>query len=133
MFKTDIVPRVSETDGAGHVNNTVVPIWFEAGRRDIFRIFTPDLVFKDWRIALVNMNVDYLAQIYLDKTAQVCTWVERIGIKSFSLYEELWQNKQLCSKGTVTYVYFDYKTNKSVPIPGSIKTSLLHHALEQTT
>ena len=74
MFKTAIVPRVSETDGAGHINNTVVPIWFEAGRREVFRILTPDLAFKHWRIALVNMNVDYLAQIFLDKTAQVCTW-----------------------------------------------------------
>ena len=130
MFKTAIVPRVSETDGAGHINNTVVPIWFEAGRREIFRILTPDLAFERWRIALVNMNVDYLAQIYLDKTAQVCTWVENIGIKSFSLYEELWQDEQLCSKGTVTYVYFDYTSNKSKPIPDDIKNALQRHSLD---
>ena len=43
MFTTPITPRASETDGAGHINNTVVPVWFEAGRREIFRIFTPDL------------------------------------------------------------------------------------------
>ncbi len=130
MFKTAIVPRVSETDGAGHINNTVVPIWFEAGRREIFRILTPDLAFKRWRIALVNMTVDFLAQIYLDKTAYVHTWIERIGTKSFSLYEELWQDEQLCAKGTVTYVYFDYKSNKSKPIPEDIKNALQQHALE---
>ena len=131
MFKTTIVPRVSETDGAGHINNTVVPIWFEAGRREVFRILTPDLAFKHWRIVLVNMNVDYLAQIYLDKTVQVCTWVERIGIKSFSLYEELWQGEQLCSKGTVTYVYFDYRSNKSELIPDDIKNALQQHTLDK--
>ena len=130
MFKTTIVPRVSETDGAGHINNTVVPIWFEAGRREIFRILTPDLAFERWRLALVNMNVDYLAQIYLDKTARVSTWVERIGTKSFSLYEELWQIEQLCAKGTVTYVYFDYKSNKPKTIPGDIRNALQEHALE---
>ena len=27
MFTTPIVPRVSETDGAGHINNTVTPVW----------------------------------------------------------------------------------------------------------
>ena len=133
MLSTLVVPRVSETDGAGHINNTVVPIWFEAGRREIFRIFTPDLTFERWHLALVNMNVDYLAQIYLNTTAEVRTWVEHIGNKSCRLYEELWQEEQLCAKGTVTYVYFDYQTNKSAPIPGSIKTALLHHALEQTT
>ena len=79
MFETTITPRVSETDGAGHINNVFVPVWFEAGRREIFRILTPDLSFTHWRATLVNMNVDYLAQIYLNEDVQVRTWIERIG------------------------------------------------------
>ena len=67
MFETPITPRVSETDGVGHVNNVFVPIWFEAGRREIFRILTPDLSFGRWRVALVNMNVDYLDQIFFQE------------------------------------------------------------------
>ena len=58
MIETPIIPRVSETDGAGHINNTVIPIWFEGGRTEIFRLLTPDLQFRNWRVALVNMNVD---------------------------------------------------------------------------
>lgn len=64
MWRTPITPRVSETDGAGHVNNCFVPVWFEAGRREIFRILTPDLDFARWRVALVNINIDYTAQIF---------------------------------------------------------------------
>ena len=37
MFTTVITPRVSETDGMGHINNTVIPIWFEAGRKGILK------------------------------------------------------------------------------------------------
>ncbi|MGM0876104.1 MAG: hypothetical protein ACQEWV_15325 [Bacillota bacterium] len=36
MYKTIIEPHVSETDGVGHINNTTIPIWFEAGRNDLF-------------------------------------------------------------------------------------------------
>jgi len=109
MFETPITPRVSETDGAGHVNNVFVPVRFEAGRREIFRILTPDLAFARWRLVLVNMNVDYLDQIYFHETALVQTWVERIGTKSFTLYEEVWQGERFCAKGTATYVYFNYE------------------------
>ncbi len=127
MFETPITPRVSETDGAGHINNAFIPIWFEAGRREIFRILTPDLSFERWRVALVNMNVDYLAQTYFQEDALVRTWVERIGTKSFSLTEELWQGKRHCAKGTVTYVYFNYETDTAEPIPDDCRRALEAH------
>lgn len=127
MFETPIVPRVSETDGAGHINNVFVPVWFEAGRRDIFRILTPDLTFADWRIALVNMNVDYVAQIFFHEDAVVRTWVERVGTKSFTLYEEIWQGARLCAKGTVTYVYFDYARQRAEPVPDAVRSALEAH------
>lgn len=127
MLETPIVPRVSETDGAGHVNNVFVPVWLEAGRREIFRILTPGLSFADWRVALVNMNVDYTAQIFFQEEAVVRTWVERIGGKSFTLYEEVWQGDRLCAKGTATYVYFDYAEQRSLPIPDDARAALAAH------
>lgn len=56
MFTTVIVPRVSETDGVGHINNTTIPVWFEAGREEIFKMFTPDLSFKNWRMVIIRME-----------------------------------------------------------------------------
>ena len=79
MIETPVIPRVSETDGAGHINNTVIPIWFEGGRTEIFRLLTPDLQFQNWRVALVNMNVDYMAQTYFQEEALVRTWVDKVG------------------------------------------------------
>ena len=58
MFETTITPRVSETDGAGHINNVFVPVWFEAGRREIFRILTPDLSLETATLcAMVSMDL----------------------------------------------------------------------------
>lgn len=127
MFETPIVPRVSETDGAGHINNVFVPVWFEAGRREIFRILTPDLAFERWRVALVNVNIDYLAQIFFHQDAVVRTWVERIGTKSFTLYEEIWQGERLCAKGTATYVYFNYDSQSAEAVPDDCRRLLEKH------
>ena len=128
MIETPIIPRVSETDGAGHINNTVIPIWFEGGRTEIFRVLTPDLDFKNWRVALVNMNVDYLAQTYFQDPAVVRTWVDNVGTKSFTLYEELWQGARLCAKGTATYVYFNYDDQEAKPVPENVRVALLTHS-----
>ncbi|MDA7948400.1 MAG: acyl-CoA thioesterase [Hyphomicrobiaceae bacterium] len=131
MFTTTITPRVSETDGAGHINNVFVPVWFEAGRREIFRILTPDLSFARWRATLVNMNVDYLEQIYLHEDVEVRTWVDRIGTKSFTVYEEIWQSDRHCAKGTATYVYFNIEAQQSEPIPTDCRDALDAHLREK--
>ena len=130
MFTTDITPRVSETDGAGHINNTVAPVWLEAGRHDIFRMFSPRLAFDDWHVALVNTNLNYEAQIFWQRPVQVRTWVDHVGNTSFRLYEEIWQGETRCVTGTVTYVHFDYRQQRPVPVPDAIRSQLLAHRRE---
>lgn len=131
MYQTIIEPRVSETDGIGHINNTTIPVWFEAGRHEIFKLFTPNHDFKQWRMIILNMNVDYVSQIYFGKQVIVKTWVNRIGNSSLELYEELWQEAQLCAKGTATYVNFNLETQKSETIPEQIKAELQLHEREK--
>ena len=127
MFTTYITPRVSETDGAGHINNVFVPIWFEAGRREIFRLLTPDLSFSEWRVALVSMQVDYLAQLFFQHEVEVRTWIERVGGKSFTVYEEIWQQDRCCAQGTAVYVYFNYREQRAEVIPDEIRNLLETH------
>lgn len=129
MFETVITPRVNETDGAGHINNTVVPIWFEAGRLQIFRLLTPDLSFASWKVALVNINIDYLNQMYLGKDCFIETWIERIGTKSFTVGEQVRQNEKLCARGLATYVYYNYSKETSELIPDFIRSELEKHLI----
>ena len=130
MFETTITPRVNETDGAGHINNTVVPIRFEAGRLEIFRLLTPDLSFASWKVALVNINIDYVMQIYLENDCLVQTWIDRIGTKSFVLGERILQHEKVCANGLATYVYYDYNNESSEEIPASVREKLLKHTGE---
>jgi acyl-CoA thioester hydrolase len=127
MYKKIIEPRVSETDGVGHINNTTIPVWFEAGRNDIFKLFTPDASFVNWKMIILNMNVDYLKQIYFGRAVEIYVWVKKIGNSSLVLYEEIHQDGQICAKDTVTYVNFNLKTQKSEPIPDEIRRALELH------
>ena len=124
MYKKIIEPRVSETDGVGHINNTSIPVWFEAGRNDIFKLFTPDDSFVNWKMIILNMNVDFLRQIYFGRDVEIYVWVKKIGNSSLVLYEEIHQDGQICAKDTVTYVNFNLKTQKSEPIPDEIRSVL---------
>ncbi|MFC4766300.1 acyl-CoA thioesterase [Effusibacillus consociatus] len=127
MFRTTIQPRVSETDGVGHINNTTVPVWFEAGRNEIFKMFMPDLSFDNWKMIIVNMNIDYIGQLFYGKEVEVLTWIKQIGNTSLVLYEELHQDNRLCAKGTATYVNFNHTTQKPEFIPQHIREQLEAH------
>ena len=124
MIFTNIVPRVSETDGVGHINNVFVPIWFEAGRREIFRVFSPNLDFLDWKLALVKVTVEYVDQLYLAENVEIRTGIEKIGKSSFAIKEEIYQTKRLCAKGQAIYVNYNFKEKKSTPISNEIRHKL---------
>ena len=127
MIVTYLTPRVSETDGVGHINNVFIPIWFEAGRREIFRIFSPRLDFKNWRLALVKVEVEYVDQIYLANDVEIRTGVEKIGNSSFTIKEEIQQTDRLCAKGKCIYVNYNFNTKKSEIIPETIRKKLETH------
>ncbi|MCL6599919.1 acyl-CoA thioesterase [Alicyclobacillus macrosporangiidus] len=127
MFVTRIRPRVSETDGVGHINNTTVPIWFEAGREEIFRLFMPELSFKDWNLVIVHMSIDYVKETFYGSDVEVHTWIRRIGNTSFDIGEALYQDGVLRARGMCTYVYYSLKERRPQPIPPDIRDQLAQH------
>lgn len=127
MYKTIIVPRVSETDAIGHINNTTLPVWFEASRHDIFALFSPDHDFQTWKLIIVKTTLDFLNQIYFGKDVEIHTYVKKIGHTSLTLYEELYQSGKHCATNEVVYVNFNLSTQKTEPIPENIRVALQEH------
>jgi acyl-CoA thioester hydrolase len=127
MFVTRIRPRVSETDGVGHINNTAIPIWFESGRDEIFRLFTPDMSFQNWKLVLVNMNIDFVKETFYGREVEVQTWIKKIGNTSFQIEEELYQENELRARGVSTYVHYNFAEQKPEPIPPDIRIQLEQH------
>lgn len=121
---TWLTPRVSETDGCGHINNTTLPVWFEAGRREFFRAVSPTLAFDDWRLAVVSMQVRFHRQIYLRDDVRIATWVSRLGNKSIVVSEAAFQGDALCASGECTYVFFNYAEQRSERVPDAVRERL---------
>ena len=127
MFTELITPRFSDTDALGHINNTMVPIWFEGARDPVFRLFMPELDTKQWQLILAKIEVSYHAQMFYGKALEVRTTISRIGSASFDVYQELWQNDEICASGTAVMVHYCYQQQTSLPIPEKIKAQLAKH------
>ena len=131
MFETDLTVRFSETDGAGHVGNTVMVVWFEEARAPLFKMFMPTLEVDGWPLILASYQVDFRAQLYYGKPVTIKSWVKRIGNSSFETCQEAWQNKQCCASGSTTMVHFDYAAGKASPIPADIRDKLASHLYQE--
>ncbi len=119
--------RFCETDALQHVGNTALVAWFEAAREPIFRMFSPTLDLQNWPLILASYKVDFLAQIFYGKPVTIKTYISHIGNSAFDVFQELWQDDNLCSTGVTTMVHFDYKSQRAAPIPDNVKATLQAH------
>ena len=130
MIKESIKPRFCETDGLGHINNTVVAQWFEGARDTVFQWFTPDLSLSDWKLILAETTVEFHAELQYGAEVELKTYISRIGNSSFDVYQEAWQADKKCASGTAVMVHFDHKTKKSQKIQASTIDSMKAHFID---
>jgi len=127
MFVQRVQPRFTETDALGHINNAVLPVWFEQARTPIFKLFIPSLDVKKWTLILAKIEVEFLQEIFYGTDVEVHSFIEKIGNSSFVCYQEVWQEESLVAKGRAVMVHFNHSTKKSMPIPEVIKDQLNEH------
>ncbi|KZX10173.1 acyl-CoA thioesterase [Methanobrevibacter curvatus] len=129
MFKITVIPKFGDIDGLKHVTNTILASWFESGRNDIFRFFTPDLDLshENWKLIMARTDYDFLKQMYYGYDVEIRTYILKIGNSSFTVYHEAWQQGELKVKGTAVCVHFDFIEQKSKPIPEDIRKKLEEH------
>jgi acyl-CoA thioester hydrolase len=131
MFSITINPRFSDTDALGHINNTVLPVWFEEGRTPIFRLFVPDLDPKKWCLIIAGISVSFSAQLFYGKPITINTFLKHVGTSSMTIGHEAWQNNGLAAQGEASLIHYSYQENRPIPIPDSIKSHLLEHLIPQ--
>ena len=127
MFKKTITPRFGDVDGLRHINNTMLPVWFELGRDPFFRCFNPDMQLESWNLIMAHIDVDFLAPMVLGKDIEIRTAVAKIGRTSFTVCQEAWQGGILCAKGNSVIVHYDFAQRLPLPISASIRTQLEEH------
>ena len=124
MLSTRIRPRFCDTDALGHINNTVIPVWFLEAREPVLQLFAPDGDINHSSLAVVRIEVDYLAETLFGQDVEVRTSVASIGTSSFRLQQEIWQQGQCCARGLATLVNFDPAARKARPVPDPVRTRL---------
>lgn len=127
MFSQILETHFSDTDALGHINNRMLPIWFEGARDPVFKIFMPELDIRDWRLILAKMEVNFHAQMFYGKTVEIRSYIGRIGHSSFDVYQELWQDDVKAASGTAVMVHFNHQNQRSTPIPDDIVAQLKLH------
>ena len=129
MYKKIIEPRIGETDGMRHINNTALPVWFELARNPIFRIFDPDLelTYKKWKLIMVRSDFNYLRQIYYGYDVEIRTYVTKIGNTSLTVYHEAWQKGKLRANGSTVMIYYDFIKQESMSLTDDIRKELEKH------
>ena len=128
MFTEIVTPRFSDTDALGHINNTMLPVWFEGARKPVFEIFSPTLDLANWPLIIAKYDVNFHAELFYGQDIEFRTYISRVGSSSFDVCQEAWQGGKKCASGTTVMVNFDYATKSSQPISAAIKAQLLQHA-----
>jgi len=131
MFTTTVTPSFGDVDGLGHINNTVLARWFEMARNPIFRIFEPDLNLSHdvWRLIMAHTEFDFVGELFFEFDVELRTYIEKIGTKSFTVYQEAWQEGRLCVQGKAVIVHYNFKEGITTPIPDDKKTKLAEHMI----
>ncbi|WP_394192938.1 acyl-CoA thioesterase [Pseudoalteromonas atlantica] len=127
MFIEKITPRFSETDVLGHINNTVLPVWFEAARAPIFRFFTPDLNPHDWKLIIAKVEVSFVGELFYGHDVEVKSSIEHIGSSSFVIRQEAYQQEQCCAVGKTVMVRYDFESKCSVALSKTEREALSAH------
>ena len=127
MFTETIKPRFCETDAIGHISNTTFPEWLEGARAPVFELFSPEDDMKKWPLILARMELDFLSQGHYKHEVEIKTYISRLGGSSFDVTQEVWQQGKKLVEGKAIMVYFCYQTQKSKPIEGELRETLLEH------
>jgi acyl-CoA thioester hydrolase len=121
-FYHPIEVRYGDLDPQGHVNNAKYLTYFEQARIAYWikmGFFTKDQSFMELGVILADVRITYFAPVYFGQKVKVGVHVIRLGNKSMTWEQNVVDaetDKEL-AKGEVIIVAYDYKEEKTIPIP----------------
>lgn len=124
----EVYVRFSETDAAGHVNNTSYFLYLEEARTKLFKniAIEEDDEQSYLNFILASTSCDYLDQAYAAQTLKISTSISKIGGKSFSVEHEITEvdSDLIVARAFATMVCFNYDDQKTELIPASLRENL---------
>ncbi|MDF0605646.1 acyl-CoA thioesterase [Neisseriaceae bacterium TC5R-5] len=125
---TLIKVRGYHLDVYGHVNNARYLEFLEEARWGFFEEYGDLDWFMQTGLALlvVNININYRYPASMGEQLAIQTSVKSTSQRSAVIYQriQLAGSEQLVAEADITFVVFDAKQNKSVPLEGRLKELL---------
>jgi acyl-CoA thioester hydrolase len=121
-FYHPIEVRYGDLDPQGHVNNAKYLTYFEQARITYWiklGLFTKDQSFMELGVILADVHITYFEPVYFGQNIKVGVHVAKLGNKSMTWEQNIVDadtGREL-AKGEVVVVTYDYKEEKTIPIP----------------
>lgn len=124
---TEIIVRGYHLDGYQHVNNARYLEFFEEARWACMSDDIDTLAKHNAGFVVVNININYRAPGLLHQHLVIETQLTKIGDNSgvVSQIIRCKETQQVVTDAQSTFVMFDLKANKVIPIAGEIKACLV--------
>lgn len=127
---TSIQKRFNDMDCFHHINNVCQQMYFDVGKSEyLAATLQGDAKVDRMRVVTVATNTSYLAQVRFDDDTYVTTECEKIGNKSFTLLQRIYDCREgdsatIKTESRSVMVAFDYEAQEAVPIPDDWREAL---------
>ncbi len=118
--------RFNDVDKFGHVNNTIYFQFYDTAKTDYFASVCKNVDWESVAIVVVKIEAEFLAQIKGDSHIAGRTRVTRLGHKSFTLEQEVFDTdtQEVKSKCMSIMVLYDLKNHEAIPLPDSWRKAI---------
>lgn len=135
LFSVPVKIRYYDTDLSRAVYFTNYIKWFDSIALPEFT----EALGIDWRTFLeenvdaviAHASFDYKAQCFLDDVVNIHITDIELGRSSMTIHGALFKEEVLIAKGKLVYVFIDFSTRKTLPIPEPFKNKIKAHIEEK--
>lgn len=112
-----------DMDALGHVNNARYFDYFQEARIEWLAGFNFDLTQPTGPV-VIHVACTFLKPVIYPATLTIKSSIHSLGRSSFVIDHDLFQEQTLMAQGISKVVWVDYKLNKSVELPNTIRQLL---------
>ena len=126
-YQTTVSARWGDMDTLGHVNNARFFTYDEDVRLAFFsHLMAGDAGFwTDYGLILARISCDFMAQVKAPVSLDIAFGITRIGRSSLETQALMHVDGKAVACTRATVVWFDYKENRSLPIPEQVRHKLM--------
>ena len=130
-FFLKLAPRWGDMDALGHVNNAKFFTYDESVRLAYFeQLMKGDAKFwKEYGMILAHIEADFLAQLKPPAEIDIGFRIAKFGKTSLRTEAAMFRGEQAVAVTRAVIVWFDYRSNNSLPLPEAVKERI--RALEK--